>query len=627
MELNVISKDDISKLGQLLQDISNTTEICIDVETTSLDPITGKLLLFQIKAGENTYIIDCLHSEIRTITYVVQIIKDSKKLCIGHNIKFDIKYLYTKTGELIENVYDTSLAENIINAGVGKKFYSLNDLTSKYCDVVLDKDVRESFYKEEIITFTQEQLIYSALDVKYLEAIKEKQLLEIAKRRLIKILNLEMLLVPVVADMEVTGIKIDVEKWKENNQKASEKVEDVGVNFVDKLITLIFEKIEFETLLDVYDKLAIPAKTKKLRNQLIQITDRETIFIAIKNNLNLDSPYQLLKCFHILGFEVPDTNEKTINKIDDPLIEELLQYREYSKKKSSFGEKFLEHINKVTGKIHTNFNQLGPATGRFSSDKPNLQNIERESVYRDCFVADDGFYLVTADYSQAELRLLGDVSREPKFIKAYEEDRDLHIETAVELFELDREKIDKKLRQHAKNTNFAVVYGSTEWGLYRNFGIPLETGAAYLAAHRKAYPDLYRFIDAMGTEIARRFYSITPMGRRRYFNVPEFTGDYRQFGRELASIKRRGINHIIQGGSADITKLAMVSIYYNNPFGKDKFKLLLTVHDELVIMVANEIPPEQSMEFILKMMNDAGNNVMKVIRSKVDIKHGMSWSK
>jgi len=188
------------------------------------------------------------------------------------------------------------------------------------------------------------------------------------------------------------------------------------------------------------------------------------------------------------------------------------------------------------------------------------------------------------------------------------------------------EDVPKDQRKKAKNINFATVYGSSAYGLYRNFGIPVEEGEQYLEKHVIIYPVLHDFMDKAGKEIIKRGYSITPYGRRRYFHRPSMFDSPRALQMWVSKTKREGCNQIIQGGSADQTKLALVDMFYKNPFGKDKFKILMQVHDEIVVMVAEECVAD-AIIFVRDTMNNAANKLMRYIKSECEVNVDVCWSK
>jgi len=610
---------------KMLPELQQADMIGLDVVATSLDTFTAKWLLLQLNIDNHLYVLDVRKLGLEQITYLIQLIKDKNILCINHNIKYDIGIIYHYTKELITNVYDTMLAEILIHQGLGKKFPSLSELVMNYFLVSMDKDIRKTFINYDKDYFTEEQLLYSALDVKYLFDIRKLQISRLEVQKQLKILDLENSLVPVFCIMEYEGIPIDEKKWLENVEKQVKIAENLRKTILD----FIMNNLKFDKDTNAFDmsmKVAIPVKTKKLTEELKSLSNS---FATdwIKANINLDSPLQVKKIFWGLGIEVENTNEKVLKdyKTKHPLVGLLLDYRDAGKKLSTYGESFLKNINPVTGRIHSEFNQLGTSTGRISSDSPNCQNIPRDSDYRSCFIAPQDCSIMAADYSQAELRLVAQVSGEPEMIKAFLNNEDLHARSATTLFEKLLEDITPDERWYGKTLNFGIVYGISEYGLLYNFGIPLNKGEEYLKKYFNFYSVLDNFIEQAGKMVWKNKYSTTLLGRKRFFEDKKIFKDIFEEQRFLARVKREGVNAIIQGGVADIIKIAMINIARTNPFG-DKFKMVLQVHDELVFIVHNSILKEAE-EFIKKLMIEAEELFITDIPCLVDVKKGPCWLK
>ena len=616
------NNNDIHKVYSILP----SAKYCgIDIETTELDVFSSTILLLQLNLDNNIFIINCKKVNNHAIRYIIQMIKDTNKIVIGHNIKFDLKVIYKNFNELLTNVYDTQLGEILSTPNINNLYPSLEDLVYKYCFIELNKNIRKTFIGYNSDEFTQEQILYSAMDVKFLIEIMEIQLKNIEKLNQKNICNLEMNLVPVFSMMEYTGINIDIEKWKENVADSEKRSIDLKYKIVDTIINSI-NIDKFKNTLDLCNYLLIPIKTKKLQNELKGLKIKFGIKF-VKENININSPKQLLNILKLLGISIENTNEKTLIKYKDKheLIKLLLEYREAEKQVTTYGYDFLKNINIVTGKLHTEFNQLGTATGRISSSNPNLQNIPRIESYRRCFIAPEGYKIITADYSQAELRLMASVSCETEMINAFINDEDLHAKSASVIVNKSPDEITKEERQIGKTLNFGLIYGISEYGLYNNFNIPIEVGKDYLNKYFSKYKILKIFMDKAGELIYKNKYSITPFGRKRYFEDKTFFKDVNEARSYESRIKRQGINHIIQGGIADVVKIAMLDFFIKNPFGYD-LQMLLQVHDEIVFLVKDEIA-ENAAKFISDIMVDAGKKIIKKVPVIVDYKIEQHWSK
>jgi DNA polymerase I-like protein with 3'-5' exonuclease and polymerase domains len=610
-----------------LKDILITQfEIGFDIETTGLDCFQADITLIQFSTRDKqAYVIDVQEFERKDLVWFFEILKSTDVKFIGHHIKFDIKFIYQKYGVMLHNVYDTMITEGILYAGIESPYPSLYDLVFKYCKVFLDKSTRDNFIDNKEISY--EMYVYAAEDVLYLFDIYDIQLSKIAEDKLEKVLDLESRLIPVIADMEHNGVLLDSEKWLELEKVAIRDADNLEV----ELIHLAGEEIDFskfDNFLEVREKFSFPKnfrggkkEVERLEN-LIQPFEQQQEFIK---QFNLGSPYQIKAFINYLGIEVENTNAKTLEKVQHQhkFIKLLLDYRELTKRYSTYGSEFLKNINPITGRIHASFNQTGASTGRFSSDNPNLQNIPALEEYRACFVADHDYFMLCADYSQVELRLAGAVTGEPKYIEAFKNDIDIHTQAGSMLFDVDLENVEPDHRKIGKSFNFARQYGSTPYGLHFNFGVPLETAFELEEKYKRAYPVLDAVKTAIEDTVLRMGYSITPLGRKRYFDIFKRFDDGSAAVRHLNTVRREGFNHVIQGGSADIVKIAMANIYYNNPFGK-LLKLIITVHDELEYLAHKSIK-DDAVEFIKKHMEDAEQQFLGEIPAKVEIRVGDCW--
>ena len=605
-------------LDKLLNFLSENSVIAVDTETNGLNPRECVLLSMQLFADGVAFVI--ISRDIDFYRFIVE--KLEQKTLIFHNAKFDVAVLYAKTGILLKNIRCTMIAERLITSGLSSNYYtSLKDLVIKYTGNVLDKSERESFYAQDLSeTFTDAQIAYSVNDVLYLFDIFTKQFAELERLNLTQVFDLEMQLTPVLVVSEHIGVLLDKQIWLELSSEADKKRQEKADAVLTKVVDDIFSVMQFRNALDACRTLSIaePLKRKRDVAYLMGIVDESMIKDLLKRYLNLNSPIQVKQILNdVYGLNVKDTNEKTLNKIDHQIIRDILEYREYSKSYSSFGESFLRHVES-DGRIHTNYNQLGAVTGRMSSENPNLQNIKREEAYRRPFIASPGYKFICADYSQEELRIMADVSRETSMIEAFNSGADLHALTASKLFKKPLNEITKDERSVGKSMNFAVIYGVSEHGLFRNYGIDPEVGKKYLDDFlNKIYPNIGLFFNRVGRIILEKLYSSTLFGRKRFFEHPKDE-------REVSSIIRKGINMIIQGTGADIIKIAMVRMFYDNPWGIDRFRVLLQVHDEIVVEVDEKIS-EEAKAFVEQKMLDAEGLFLKYVKPEVDAKISDYW--
>lgn len=624
-----ISKN-IDDVRNLISLISNPDigVIFLDTETSDLDPYTSELLLLQIAHEDEIYVLHVGNVGKVFLTKIVKRINESELVCVGHNIKFDIKILKVNTNVMIKKVFDTMVAESVLNAGIGEKLYSLSSLVNRYCGALLDKETRRDFIgKTQKDSFSEQQITYSAYDVLYLKDIYTSQNTKAVEENLQKTMELEMQLLPVVANMELHGIHLDKEHWNKLTASARIQLRQFEIEVKDLIIDSI-NISKYKNALELADALCIrePAKTKKARAVLETIIDPGTALGWVKANFNVGSHKQLLTALNLAGIKTPNTNEKTLNKLKkNVIVDSILGYREFEKQVSTYGDNIIDLINPITGRIHTEYFQMGTQTGRFSSVKPNMQNLPRKGGYREGFIARPGYSLISMDYSQQEYRLAGALSNDPKIIKAYVDGWDMHTATAASRFKKDLKDVTVDERNYGKTMNFAVLYGTSEYGIMRNFSISKEDALGMLSDFFSGYERLAAFKNTAEEFIIKLGYSVTPRGRKRFFKPKPVFATPRELEKFYAQIKREGFNHIIQGGGADVTKLAMVLMDKHNLFG-DKFSLILQVHDEIVAEVEDSIIKE-AVEFMKKHMLDAFQPLLGEISAQVDWKVGKRWGK
>jgi DNA polymerase-1 len=620
-------EDGLTDAKLLISMLWEADKIGLDVETTGLDPYNSLVLLVQIKVGDEIFILNRGKLGQKFVTNIIKQINSRNILCLGHNIKFDIKMIKHDTGIWVKKTFDTMVVESILTAGLSGKRSSLQELINRYFDIYINKEDTLIFLEmNHESNFGEREINYAATDVLYLFEIYDEQMRRAGEEKLIKIVDLECELVPVVAKMEYDGITLDKEYWAE----LTGKVEIQYKEFSRTLKKAIFEEIDPTPYKDAFEfsqAVAIPVKTKRLKLALESIVDPSAVLGWMVENFNTGSPKQMYSALNLAGIETPDTNEKTLNKLPPHhLIDLLLEYRDYEKRLHSYGYNVIKAVNSATGRIHADFNQVGTSTGRFScSGGVNMQNIPTQNGYREGFVAADGHSLIAVDYSQCEYRLAGALSKEEIILEAYKTGYDMHIATASRRFNVPFVEVTKEQRSAGKTINFAVLYGTTDYGLQRNLNISKKDANKLLEDFFAGYPRLTAFKNAVEDMIIKLRYSITPYGRKRYFKElpPFFTPA--EVKRNEARMRREGFNMVIQGGTADVLKIAMINIGKNNPFG-DKFKLLLQVHDELVAEVHDSIIKEAT-DFMKYEMVSAFQPFLGQIPAVADEKISKRWTK
>ncbi|OGY29853.1 MAG: hypothetical protein A3F35_02560 [Candidatus Woykebacteria bacterium RIFCSPHIGHO2_12_FULL_45_10] len=581
------------ELTKIVPDLEKQQIISLDTEATSLDPFQAKLLLVQLATKDQAYVIDCTKVDLTPIKHVLEA---DRPLKIAQNAKFDYELLKVKADITLGVVYDTMLAERLITNGISREI-SLKTLAEKYLGLKIDKSIRETFtdprnpaYRGK---FTEEQLNYASRDAEILEEIFRKQSKVLADQGLIETAKLEFAVVPVVGEMELRGSLIDQKKWRAHIAELEGKRD------------LLHREIQEELLhLSPYSQV--------------------DLFGNVADTVNLDSPIQLLAIFKKIGVDLPNTAEATLQKTNHPLAKKVLEYRAYEKMITAFGESILEKINPVTHRLHPDFIQLGADTGRFACNNPNLQQIPADSGFRSCFVATDGYKLITADYSQIELRIMAEVSEDPVFLEAFNQDTDLHTLTASQMFRIPIEKVDKDKRFQAKSINFGLMYGRGPASLSNQIGLSVDEARKLLDVYFNAYKGVKRWLDRTGRESVRVGYVRTLGGRKRLFTLPDKTDP--EYQKLIGSIERQGKNTPIQGTSADITKYALIYIYRQIKDRNLNAYLIHTVHDEIVVEAGVEVV-DQVAAIVEEQMVAAGEKLLKKVPVKVDIHIADCWEK
>lgn len=591
LQYQVITEN--NELEKILPELEKEQTLGIDTEGNKLDPLTAKLFLLQIATKDKAFVIDCQKVDLSPLKPVLE---GDRPLKIAQNAKFDYSILKAQAGITVGNMYDTMLAERILTCGISRDI-SLRSLADKYLGMKLDKTIRESFSDPSNPAlrgkFTKDQLDYAARDAQILLEIFRKQFKLLQEQDLVETAKLEFGVVPVVSEMELKGSLIDQKKWRAHIAELQEKRNIIN---------------------------------KEIQDELRHLSDYSQVdlFGNVSDSINLDSPLQLLEAFKKLGVELPNTSEATLSKTDHPLAKKLLEYRGYEKMITSFGESILEKIHPLDNRLHPDFIQLGADTGRFACNNPNLQQIPAESGFRSCFIATKGYKLITADYSQIELRIMAEVSEDPAFLEAFNSDIDLHTLTASQMFRIPIEEVDKDKRFQAKSINFGLMYGRGPTSLGLQIGLSVEDSRKLLDVYFKTYKKVKRWLDNMGRDAVRYGFVRTIGGRKRSFILPEKTDP--EYQRLIGSVERQGKNMPIQGTSADITKYALIYIY--DTIKKEKYDahLIHTVHDEIVTEAREDIAEEVA-KMVEEKMIEAGRKLIKLVPIKVDVHISDCWEK
>jgi len=607
----------------------NHKSVQLDTETKGKDPHTKKILSLQLGDSDNQFVIDVRRINILLFKELIE-----SKIIIGHNLKFDYKFL-KKAGIVLNNCWDTMLAECVLYCGYEKYGYGLAAVAQRYLNITLDKSVRGEFFKLIDEPFNDDQILYASKDVKYLNLIAEKQYHKIIELDLLYCINLENEVLKALGDIEYNGMILNKEKWLANTNKFKEELE---------IITQTLDNIvESEPKLSKY----IP---KYIQSNLFDFEER-------KLKINYSSPLQIYKICKDLGFNPESTNDRELTKLVDKhkFFTVLQDYREKAKIISTYGEGFLEYINKTTGKVHTSFWQV-LNTGRVSSgskddNAPNLQNIPAKNIFRNCFEARPRFLWVSIDYSGQELNLMADGSGEEGFIDVLNRGEDLHCYAGSMMFKKTITKADKDLRNKAKTINFGKPYGMGPPKLADTLSISIEESEQLFKEYAEAFPKLNKWLEKQSKFAKEKGYSMTfaPCKRKRFYpeinkakelrekasNYIKGSPESKELWKEIFKIEgqteRNGGNQPIQGSGADITKEALVEvrkliIEYNKEYKEEVAFLICTVHDAIDVEVREDLALEFSKEMEQIMIN-CGNKYVSKVQMKVDTTITKEWMK
>ena len=474
--------------------------------------------------------------------------KDIKK--IGYKMKADYILLKEQDIELKNLHFDVEVAGYLLDSSIGK--YSLESLAEKYLKIDLNSLINANEKKEvqlNLFETTNEQNneVEHYLKVYAISELfqnTEKNLIEDNLKKLFD--EIEMPIEQVLAEMQFNGMLLSKQEL---------------LNYGEVLKTSLTE----------------------LTNSIYELCGEE---------FNINSPKQLGKVlFEDLKLTAVkktksgySTDVDTLEKIkwEHPVIEKILEYRQTAKLYSTYVEGLLPYINDKTGRIHSYFHQTVTATGRLSSTDPNLQNIptrfEAGRKLREIFKPQEGYIYIDADYSQIELRVLADASQDENMINAFKNGEDIHRQVASQVFNTPFDEVTKEQRSHAKAVNFGIVYGMSDYGLSEEIGVSVKTARLYIQNYFEKYPKIKEFEDTLIEKAKKEGFVETKYGRRRY--IPEINSSsymVRQSGIRIAT------NTPIQGTAADIMKIAMINVYNKMKEEKLKAKLLLQIHDELLI--------------------------------------------
>ena len=598
--LNTVIVDTEEGLSALVANLEQSAWIAFDTESTSTDPLRGELVGISLAVEEGTgYYIPIGHRTGETQLPLDRVAKalgpvmsNSAKPKLGQNLKYDALMLRCH-GIQVENLaFDTMIAGWLIDPASHN--LGLKEMADQYLGAQMT-------HIEELIGSGKNQRSmadvpvaqvapYAAADAEVslrLRPILEEGMRRANAERLFQ--DIEMPLVPVLAEMEWNGISLDASFLQSMNVTLSQRLAEI----------------------------------------------EKEIYSVVGYAFNINSTQQLSRVlFETLRLDPPDRRKKTASghystsadvleelSGKHPVVDLVLENRELAKLKSTYIDALPLQINPRTGRVHTSFNQTGSVTGRLASSEPNLQNIPTRTDLgrrvRNAFIAAPGWLLLAVDYSQIELRIVAHAAQDEAMLAAFRDGQDIHATTAAAIYSVSLEKVTRAMRRHAKAINFGLIYGMSSFGLSRSTGLTLAEAENFVKAYFQKFPGVKRYLDDTRRLATQQGYVETLLGRRRYF--PNLINGTNQVMRNRE--EREAINAPIQGTAADIMKLAMIHLPEALKRAKSRARLLLQVHDELVLEV-----PEEELHQAAGLVGEVMENAFSIsIPLSTEARSGKNW--
>ena len=586
-------------LDALKKKLESASQIAFDTETTSTDQMSAKLVGISLAVSESGgYYIPVGHQngEQLGLDIVLEALRgpmtnpDIPK--VGHNLKYDYVMLARVGLEVYPLGFDSMIAEWVVNPssrnlGLKKLAWVRLNRSMQEIDSLIGKGRSQITMAEVAIQDAARYAVEDAVMVLMLKPVLEYDLKQAQSLALFQ--DLEMPLIPILAGMEMEGIGLDIPFLEEMSEK-------------------------------------LEADLEKLEKKIFQ---------SVGHEFNLNSPKQLSEAlFTDLALVPPDRGNKTASgyystsadvleflRNQHEVVAWVLEYREYTKLKSTYVDALQTQVNPDTGRVHTSYNQTGAVTGRIASTDPNLQNIpirtELGRQVRKAFVAAPGCSLVAVDYSQIELRVAAHMAGDLAMLEAFQEGRDIHTTTAAAIHNIPPEEVSSQQRRDAKAINFGLIYGMSAFGLTQTTELTLAEAEQFVETYFQRFPGIKRYLDDIREQAREIGYVETLLGRRRYFPQLATATNVNIRRRE----EREAINAPIQGTAADIMKLAMIAVAEQLTAAGLTGKILLQVHDELVLEVRDE-----EIEETIKLVKSAMEDVYSLqIPLTTEAQYGRDW--
>ena len=586
--------DSMEKISDLSSRLSQLDAFCFDTETTDINPLIAQLvgISFSFNLSEAYYVPFPQDKKLalEKLQKLIPLFQDQKILKIGQNVKYDLQVLNNYNIILGGKIFDTMIAHYLLQPELRHNLNYLSESYLKYKPVPIEELIGKKGSEQGNMRDVPLGIIS---DYACEDADLTWQLYQIFKEKLIQeglqtlAESVEFPLIKVISDMEIAGISLDTNSLKNYAVQLTEeinKLEKEIFGLAGQEFNISSPKQLGEIL---FDKLKVSKETKRTKTKIYSTSEEVLLELTDKH----------------------------------PIIPKILEYRSLTKLLSTYVESLPKMINPNTGRIHTSFNQAIVATGRLSSNNPNLQNIPVRDAkgreIRKAFISSGPDYiLLSADYSQIELRIMAHMSKDENIINAFRNKEDIHLSTASKIYNVPINKVTREMRGRAKTANFGIIYGISAFGLSQRLHISRTEAKELIDGYFRSYPGVKKYMDDI-IRIARdKGYVETLLGRRRYLND---INSRNSFVRGFA--ERNAINAPIQGTAADIIKIAMINIH--KKFKNDKLltQMILQVHDELVFNVYKP-ELEQVKEIVVKEMENAYPLNVPLV---VDTGTGMNW--
>ncbi len=598
-----------SMINLMIQLIKKEGVFSFDTETSSLSPFESELVGISICTQPETgWYIPVAHEEGENISesglqFVKDIFKDPLIEKIAHNANFDISVLVNNNFEINNLNFDTMIAANLLSKrSLGLKKLCLDIIQEEMTPIedLIGKGKDQISFKNVSI---EKAVDYSCADADVTLRLKNIFKKDLDKSGLMKVMNeIEIPLTTVLVDMQKTGVFVNKEPLHNFSKELSEEIKDLEKKAKEIIGT---DEINLGSTQQL--AVALTEEMKVPEKGWLRKTKKTGKYSTDESNLR-----------EILTKLKEPENKDLVHPGTEDLVNIILKLREQSKLKNTYTDPIPNLVNNNTGRLHTNFNQAGTSTGRLSSSEPNLQNIpvktENRNQIRKAFEAREGYVLMSADYSQIELRILAHISEEPSLLKAFRNNEDIHDATAKTIYQT--ENVSKEQRRVAKILNFGIIYGLSPDGVSRQTDLTRIQGKEFIDLYFSKYPEIKRYIDEVIQSTRKNKFVETLTTRRRL--IPEINSSV---WRDRASAERMAINMPIQGSAADVIKIAMINISKKMEEKNMTSKMIIQVHDELIFEV-----PEEEILIMENLLNEIMPQALDLkVPLSIAISYGKTW--